>query len=151
MEQSIKDMSLGLTIVGTILTFSFGVWLFQLRNKKKFYTKSFISLFLIGSIVMLGYGINFQLNLVPYLSKPVYPTLTSSAPKEQIELNADLLITMLPKEAKNCNVLDSMHMDIKEKIKETADDPNTSENLKINNDLFNIISYKLSLNCSTKK
>ena len=125
-----------------------------------FKTKVFLVIIFLVSIGMFGFALNLHLNksipddavyISSYESKPSYPNLTSSVPKEQMDLNADLLISMLPAEAKNCKILTSMHQEIKDTISQNQNDPAFQENLKINNDLFNVMSYKLNLRCSTFK
>lgn len=144
-----EDLSILLMTLSAIFIILSLVGLYKLHKHKAFKRKTFAIIILIASIIALGYGISINQGVIS--SKPVYPTLTSSVPKESLELNADLLISMLPKEAHNCNTLNGIYEDIKKTIKSNEDDPNMSENLKINLDLFNIIAYKLGLKCSFKK
>lgn len=108
-----------------------------LLNKK---LKKFSLIVLLISISTLIYGI---------VSLYSYPTLTSSASKQQLEEHADIIIYLLPEDSHNCTVIDLMYEDMKKNII-NENGTNIEENLKRNNDLFNIISYKLKLNCSKK-
>lgn len=145
-ELSKEEVSKVLITISVISIIVLGLFLYRLKKKKSPKIKMIICLLIIVAVIVLAY---YSAQLYSNQSDK-YPVLTSSIPKEQLELNADMLIAMLPEEARNCSVLDSMHQDIKETISQNSDDPNMNENLKINNDLFNILSYKLKLKCTRK-